>query len=90
MAQDGEPSKSVDKGKGKAVDGEPSKAEEVKKDRDGKPLVNGKQEDGVIGGRDDSLAWRNSAKKRAAPEDLSEEDQQLKSELDMLVERLTV
>jgi hypothetical protein len=26
----------------------------------------------------------------AAPEELSEEDQQLKSELDMLVERLTV
>jgi len=50
MAQDGEQPKPVDKGKGKAVDGEPSKAEEVKKDKDGKPLVNGKQEDGVIGG----------------------------------------
>ena len=57
MAQDGEPSKSVDKGKGKAVDGEPSKAEEVKKDKDGKPLMNGKQEDGVIGGRLTALAW---------------------------------
>ncbi|KUJ06956.1 26S proteasome regulatory complex, non-ATPase subcomplex, Rpn1 subunit [Mollisia scopiformis] len=73
MAQDGEPPKSVDKGKGKAIDGEPSKAEEVKKDKDGKPLVNGKTEEGVIG----------------APEELSEEDLQLKSELDMLVERLT-
>lgn len=50
MAQDGEPPKSVDKGKGKAVDGEPSKPEEVKKDKDGKPLVNGKAEDGAIGG----------------------------------------
>lgn len=53
MAQDGEPPKSVDKGKGKAVDGEPSKPEEVKKDKDGKPIVNGKKEDGkdgVIGG----------------------------------------
>jgi len=50
MAQDGEPPKSVDKGKGKAVDGEPSKAEEVKKDKDGKPLVNGKQEEPKIGG----------------------------------------
>ncbi|EHL01568.1 putative 26S proteasome regulatory subunit rpn-1 [Glarea lozoyensis 74030] len=49
MAQDGEPPKSVDKGKGKAVEGEPSKAEEVKKDKDGKPIVNGKKEDGVIG-----------------------------------------
>ena len=45
MAQDGEPPKSVDKGKGKATDGEPSKPEEVKKDKDGKPLVNGKTED---------------------------------------------
>ncbi|KAH8679007.1 putative 26S proteasome regulatory subunit rpn-1 [Tricladium varicosporioides] len=73
MAQDGELPKSVDKGKGKAVDGEPSKAEEVKKDKDGNPIVNGTKEDGVIGGE---------------PEELSEEDQQLKSELDMLVERV--
>ncbi|CZR63227.1 26S proteasome regulatory subunit RPN1 [Phialocephala subalpina] len=75
MAQDGEPPKSVDKGKGKAIDGEPSKAEDIKKDKDGKPLVNGKSEDkdGIIG----------------AAEELSEEDLQLKSELDMLVERLT-
>lgn len=51
MAQDGEPPKSLDKGKGKAVDGEPSKAEEVKKDKDGKPLVNGKKEDEIIGGK---------------------------------------
>ncbi len=50
MAQDGEQPKSVDKGKGKAIDGEPSKSEEVKKDKDGKPIVNGKKEDGVIGG----------------------------------------
>ncbi|KAG4416588.1 proteasome regulatory particle base subunit [Cadophora malorum] len=73
MAKDGEPPKSVDKGKGKAIDGEPSKAEEVKKDKDGKPLVNGKTDEPTLG----------------APEELSEEDQQLKSELDMLVERLT-
>jgi 26S proteasome regulatory subunit N1 len=51
MAQDGEPTKSIDKGKGKAIDGEPNKAEDVKKDKDGKPLVNGKKEDGIIGGR---------------------------------------
>ena len=50
MAQDGEQPKPVDKGKGKAADGESSKVEEVKKDKDGKPLVNGK-EDGIIGGR---------------------------------------
>lgn len=57
MAQDGEPPKSVDKGKGKAVDGEPSKADEVKKDKDGKPLVNGKAEDVRIGGRIVALTW---------------------------------
>jgi 26S proteasome regulatory subunit N1 len=51
MAQDGEPPKSVDKGKGKAMDGEPNKAEEVKKDKDGKPVVNGKKEDETIGGK---------------------------------------
>lgn len=52
MAKDGEQPKSLDKGKGKAIDGEPTKPikpEEVKKDKDGKPLVNGK-EDGIIGG----------------------------------------
>jgi 26S proteasome regulatory subunit N1 len=57
MAQDGELPKSVDKGKGKAVDGEPSKADEVKKDKDGKPLVNGKVEDVKIGGRIVALIW---------------------------------
>lgn len=51
MAQDGEQPKPVDKGKGKVVEGESHKAEEVKKDKDGKPFVNGKAEDGVIGGR---------------------------------------
>lgn len=51
MAQDGEPSKPVDKGKGKAVDGDVNKTDEVKKDKDGKPIVNGKKEDGIIGGR---------------------------------------
>ncbi|RAL65640.1 hypothetical protein DID88_005311 [Monilinia fructigena] len=71
MAQDGEPPKSVDKGKGKVV-ADPKKPEEVEKDKDGKPIVNGAKEEPVIGA-----------------EELSEEDQQLKSELDMLVERLT-
>jgi hypothetical protein len=58
MAQDGEPPKAGDKGKGKAVDGELSKAEEVKKDKDGKPLVNGKAEDVKIGGRAIALTLR--------------------------------
>jgi 26S proteasome regulatory subunit N1 len=51
MAQDGETVKPVDKGKGKATDGELSKAEDTKKDKDGKPLVNGKKDEGTIGGR---------------------------------------
>jgi 26S proteasome regulatory subunit N1 len=50
MAKDGESAKSVDKGKGKSTDAEPSKSEEPKKDKDGKPLLNGKKEEGVIGG----------------------------------------
>lgn len=65
MAQENEASKPVDKGKGKAVD------TEVPKDKDGKPVANGKKTD------------------EPAAEELSEEDQQLKNELDMLVERLT-
>jgi hypothetical protein len=55
MAQEGEPPKSVDKGKGKAIDREPNKAEEVKKDKDGKPVVNGEKEDEIIGGKLPSL-----------------------------------
>lgn len=51
MAKDGEPPKAVDKGKGKAVDADSTKSEEVKKDKDGKPILNGKgKEDGLIGG----------------------------------------
>jgi 26S proteasome regulatory subunit N1 len=60
MAQDGEPTKSVDKGKGKAIDGDPNKAEDSKKDKDGKPLVNGKKEDGIIGGRLLALKFERS------------------------------
>ncbi|KAK2627693.1 hypothetical protein QTJ16_002339 [Diplocarpon rosae] len=73
MAKDNEPPKPVGKGKGNAVDGEPSKTEE-KKGKDVKSLKNGKAVEPVIA---------------LVPEELSEEDQQLKSELDMLVERLT-
>lgn len=51
MAQDGEQPKSVDKGKGKAIEGEPSKIEEMKKDKDGKPVSNGKKEEAVLGGK---------------------------------------
>ncbi|KAI1201324.1 armadillo-type protein [Nemania serpens] len=50
-----------------------SKAEEAPKGKDGQPQANGKKKDDKVD----------------ATEELSEEDQQLKSELDMLVERLT-
>lgn len=42
MAQDDKPT-AADKGKGKAVDN--GKPEDVPKDKDGKPLANGKKED---------------------------------------------
>ncbi|KAJ2896665.1 uncharacterized protein MKZ38_005317 [Zalerion maritima] len=64
MAQNNEPTKPVDKGKGKAV-------EEPQKDKDGKPMNGKKDEDNVDGS-----------------EHLSEEDLQLKNDLDMFVERL--
>ncbi|KAI6293784.1 proteasome regulatory particle base subunit [Pyricularia oryzae] len=66
MAPDADSSKAADKGK--AIE----TPDDVKKDKDGKTVVNGKDEDKI-----------NST------EELSEEDQQLKNELDMLVERLT-
>jgi hypothetical protein len=43
MAGDSDLSKAADKGKGKAVDDK--KPEEVKKDKDGKPIPNGKKDD---------------------------------------------
>ena len=51
MAQDGEPPKSADKGKGKAVEDDTAKPNDVvKKDADGKPLTNGRDEAPVVGG----------------------------------------
>lgn len=44
MAGDSELPKPVDKGKGKAID-DVKKPEEVKKDKDGKPIPNGKKDD---------------------------------------------
>lgn len=60
MAQDSDTPKPVDKGKGKAVDGEASKLKEVEKDKDGKPLVNGKKDEPVIGGM--FKWWKRSRK----------------------------
>jgi 26S proteasome regulatory subunit N1 len=44
MAQDSDLSKSLDKGKGKAVDNE-RKADETQSDKAGKPVANGKKDD---------------------------------------------
>jgi 26S proteasome regulatory subunit N1 len=44
MAGDSDLPKSADKGKGKAVDAG-KKPEEVKKDKDGKPIQNGQKDD---------------------------------------------
>ena len=47
MAKEGERTTTGDKGKGKASEssgkGESRKAEDIKKDKDGKPLINGKK-----------------------------------------------
>jgi 26S proteasome regulatory subunit N1 len=88
MAQDSDITKPEDKGKSKAVD-------ESKKE---KPLVNGKKEDDKIDCMPTPMMtlgqnkgqYRVNFNQSTAPEELSEEDQQLKSELDMLVERLSV
>ncbi|MCJ1353422.1 MAG: proteasome regulatory particle base subunit [Icmadophila ericetorum] len=72
--ENGEPT-AAEKGKGKMkedIKQNGEKAEEIKKDKDGKPIVNGKKGE------------------ESKDEELSEEDQQLKSELEMLVERLKV
>ncbi|KAL8780332.1 MAG: hypothetical protein Q9203_000784 [Teloschistes exilis] len=70
--ENGEPT-AAEKGKGKMVEKDApdgKKSDEVMKDKDGKPLVNGKKGD------------------EPQEEELSEEDQQLKTELEMLVSRL--
>lgn len=89
MAQD-KKGIAADKGKGKAV--ENGKPEDFPKDKDGKAIANGRKEDE----KDDCmrrcprLRDQGANESRAAAEELSEEDQQLKTELDMIVERLTV
>jgi hypothetical protein len=90
MAPNNDASKVTDKGKGKAVD---SKPDESKKGKDAQPSTNGKKDDNKVDGRlhsGQASRFRPWANVIAAPEELSEEDQQLKSELDMLVERLMV
>ncbi|KAH0566333.1 proteasome regulatory particle base subunit [Trichoglossum hirsutum] len=88
MAKEGERSTSGDKGKGKAPEssgkGEAKKTEDVKRDKDGKPLVNGKKGEAP---KEDGNGANGIVP--GDIEELSEEDQTLKSELEMLVERLS-
>jgi 26S proteasome regulatory subunit N1 len=49
MAKD-EATKPVDKGKGKEVEADNIKGKEIQKDKDGKPVVNGKDEEPILGG----------------------------------------
>ncbi|RKF55201.1 26S proteasome regulatory subunit rpn-1 [Golovinomyces cichoracearum] len=72
MAQDSELKKTADKGKGIDAPAKSNKSEEARKAKDKKNLAKSKEDDDTVG----------------ATEELNEEDQQLKLELDMLVERL--
>ena len=93
MAKDAKPT-AAEKGKGKAVEeklpnGE-GKADGSKAGPDGK-LTNGKKSDEPQEGMlcDQGLCWHPLTSVFCI-EDLSEEDQQLKNELEMLVSRLKV
>ncbi len=85
MAQDADVPKAADKGKGKAVDDPKNE----------NAAVNGKKETDEKGGMlchgDDAPPLTMLTQTTVAgEEELNEEDQQLKGELDMMVERLTV
>ena len=91
MAQDSDVPKTADKGKGKAVDDGKSE----------KSVVNGKKEEEQKasayndeamgpGGPQGQADFVSHAGITGAEEELNEEDQQLKNELDMIVERLSV
>lgn len=100
MAKEGERSAPVDKGKGKAEDVKDMSAGK-KPQKDEKQQANGKKKDEEpqegrssisTRGRPSTVpnTARNDADVTTRPEELSEEDQQLKGELEMLVERLKV
>jgi 26S proteasome regulatory subunit N1 len=95
MAKDDEKKPTAaDKGKGKApVNGDADK--DAKNGKDGK--VDGEDKKGAVataagmfGRRDSCDHMQSCGTLTEAAEELSEEDQQLKSELDMLVERILV
>lgn len=93
--ENGAPS-AAEKGKGKIEDDKAAdaskKVDETKKDKDGKPVVNGKK-----GEQPQDGTWhpcrfgnQNTDCVLSFVEELNEEDQQLKTELEMLVSRLKV
>lgn len=95
MAKENGAPTAAEKGKGKMEDDTPSdspkKQDGVKKDKDGKPVANGKPGDEPLEGMlsyecsDGALLTRS-----VRIEELNEEDQNLKNELEMLVARLQV
>jgi hypothetical protein len=93
MAQD-DPVSPSDKGKEKIVNSDHGSAG-IEKAKDGKPQVNGKKEDEKLN-RECAKCFvcmkllLTLCRFAVGPEELSEEDQTLKNELDMLVERLQV
>ena len=95
MAKENGAPTAAEKGKGKMEDEKPSKSpkkqDDVKKDKDGKPIANGKPDEEPLEGRL-SGRWLDGVLLTGYVqiEELSEEDQSLKNELEMLVARLHV
>ena len=95
MAKENGAPTAAEKGKGKMEDdqpsGSPKKQDGVKKDKDGKPIADGKPGDEPLEGM---LSYECSdgvlLTRFMQIEELNEEDQNLKNELEMLVARLQV
>lgn len=93
MAKENGTPTAAQKGKGtieneKSSDG-PKKQDETEKDKDGKPRVNGKPGEEPLEGQSFYQVNRQNPADIAI-EELNEEDQNLKNELEMLVTRLQV
>ncbi len=96
MAQDEGRPTAAEKGKGKVddINGEKGKGKTAP-EKDGKPAANGKVVDGLPEGKYFIVAVETEASQPPRTDilisdELNEEDAQLKSELEMLVERLQV
>lgn len=96
MSKESPAPSAAEKGKGKIEDDKPAdaskKVDETKKDKDGKPVMNGKKGEQPQDGTWHPCAFvnRNTDSVLSFVEELNEEDQQLKTELEMLVSRLKV